>query len=179
MKIIGGINKITHIQSHFNIPLTKKIFNLRNRDDDALMDMSPYAAAIVRIFFKNNYQLSINKINYQKTKYVKCFSIFCRNDRISYFGNFGTESEYISEVRFFSKKKIITINHQAFALPSNINIVVSIKEKNRINAVKFAKDDAIKNFIQGALRAIKSKNYKMYYNNILADSKLREELRVK
>ena len=179
IKIIGGINEITHIQSNFNIPLIKKISNIKNRDDDALMDMSPYAAAIVRIFIKNSYQLSIKKINYQKTKYVKSFSIFCKNDHISYYGNFGTESEYISEVRFFSKKKIITINQQAFALPSNINITVSIKEKNTIKAVKFSKDDAIKNFIQGALRAIKVKNYKMYYNSILADSKFREELRIK
>ena len=179
IKIIGGINEIIHIQSNFNIPLIKKISNVKNRDDDALMDMSPYAAAIVRIFLKNSYQLSIKKINYQKTKYVKSFSIFCKNDHISYYGNFGTESEYISEVRFFSKKKIITINQQAFALPSNINITVSIKEKNTIKAVKFSKDDAIKNFIQGALRAIKVKNYKMYYNSILADSKFREELRIK
>ena len=179
IKIIGGINEITHIQSNFNIPLIKKISNVKNRDDDALMDMSPYAAAIVRIFLKNSYQLSIKKINYQKTKYVKSFSIFCKNDHISYYGNFGTESEYISEVRFFSKKKIITINHQAFALPSNINIPVSIKEKNTIKTVNFSKDDAIKNFIQGTLRAIKLKNYKMYYNSILADSKFREELKIK
>ena len=179
IKIIGGINEITHIQSNFNIPLIKKISNVKNRDDDALMDMSPYAAAIVRIFLKNSYQLSIKKVNYQKTKYVKSFSIFCKNDRISYYGNFGTESEYISEVRFFSKKKIIIINHQAFALPSNINIPVSIKEKNTIKTVNFSKDDAIKNFIQGTLRAIKLKNYKMYYNSILADSKFREELKTK
>jgi len=179
IKIIGGINKITHIQSNFNIPLIKKISNIKNRDDDALMDMSPYAAAIVRIFFKNHCQLSIKKINYQKTKYVKSFSIFCKSENISYFGNFGTESEYISEVRFFSKRKIITINHQAFALPSNNTIPVFIKEKNRIKVVKFSKDDAIKNFIQGALRAIKLKNYEMYYNKILTDSKFREGLRIK
>ena len=179
IKIIGGINEITHIQSNFNIPLIKKISNVKNRDDDALMDMSPYAAAIVRLFLKNSYQLSIKKINYQKTKYVKSFSIFCKNDHISYYGNFGTESEYISEVRFFSKKKIIIINHQAFALPSNINIPVSIKEKNTIKTVNFSKDDAIKNFIQGTLRAIKLMNYKMYYNSILADSKFREELKIK
>ena len=179
IKIIGGINKITHIQSNFNIPLIKKISNIKNRDDDALMDMSPYAASMVRIFLKNRYQLSIKKIKYQKTKYVKSFSVFCKNDHISYYGNFGTESEYISEVRFFSKKKIIIINHKAFALPSNINIPVSIKEKNTIKTVNFSKDDAIKNFIQGTLRAIKLKNYKMYYNSILADSKFREELKIK
>ena len=54
IKSMGGINKITHIQSNFNIPIIKKIQNIRNRDDDTLMDMSPYAAAIIRIFLKIN-----------------------------------------------------------------------------------------------------------------------------
>ncbi len=179
LKLAGGINKITHIQSNFNIPLIKNISNIRKRDDDALMDMSPYAAAMIRIFLRGNNQISVNKIHYKKNENVKNFNVFCINKDISYFGNFGTESEYISEIRFFSKNKIITINHQAFALPSDINIPVTIKENNKIKILNFSKDDVIKNFIEETLRAIKLKNYDMYYNNILTDSKIREVLRKK
>ena len=179
IKSMGGINKITHIQSNFNIPIIKKIQSIKNRDDDTLMDMSPYAAAIIRIFFKKNYQINVSKITYKETGYIKSFYVFCKNKKISYFGNFGSEKEYISEIRFFSNKKIASINHQAFALPNNTSIPVSFKEKNKVKTVKFLKDDAIKNFFKECLRAIKLRKYDMYYKNLLIDSKIREELKLK
>ena len=179
IKSLGGINNISHIQSNFNIPITKKIQNIRNREDDALMDMSPYAAAIIRIFFKKKYQLDVNKITYKNTGYTKSFYVFCKNKKISYFGNFGTEKEYISEIKFFSNKKIASINHQAFALPNNTSVPVSFKEKNKTTTVSFSKDDTIKNFFKECLRALKLKKYDMYYENLLIDSKIREELKLK
>ena len=179
IKSMGGINKITHIQSNFNIPVIKKVYNIRNRDDDALMDMSPYAAAIVRIFFKKDYQIDINKLTYKNTRYVKKFNVFCKNNKISYFGNFGFEQEYISEIRFFSNKKITSIYHQAFALPSNANVSAYYKEKNKIKTINFSKDDSIKNFFKECMQAIKLKKYDKYYKTILIDAKIREELRLK
>ena len=179
IKSMGGINKITHIQSNFNIPIIKKVHNIKNRDDDALMDMSPYAAAIIRIFFKKDYQIDVNKLTYKDTRYIKSFSVFCKNKKKSYFGNFGSEQEYISEIRFFSNKKIVSINHQAFALPNDTRVTVEFKEKNKTKTINFSKDDTIKNFIQECLQAIKLKKYDMYYKNILFDSKIREELRLK
>lgn len=179
IKSLGGIDNISHIQSNFNIPIIKKIQDIRNRMDDALMDMSPYAAAIIRIFFKMKYQLDVNKIRYKNTSYIKSFYVFCKNKKISYFGNFGTEKEYVSEIRFFSDKKIASINHQAFALPNNTSVPVSFKEKNKINTVNFLKDDVIKNFFKECLRAIKLKKYDMYYENLLIDSKIREKLKSK
>ena len=178
-KSFGGINKISHIQSNFNIPLIKKIKDIKIRDDDALMDMSPYAASIIRIFFGNNYHINIKKITFNNSKYVKKFYIFCKNNKISFFGNFGFENEYISEIRFFSSKKIASINHQAFALPSNISIPVTFKEKNKVKVINFVKDDAIKNFIQECLQAIKYKKFDKYYKNILMDSEIRNEFILK
>lgn len=178
-KFIGGIDKISHIQSNFNIPLKKKVKDIKVRDDDALMDMAPYAASIIRNFFGKNFNINIKKIAFDNSKFVKKFYIFCKNNKKTFFGNFGFDSEYISEIRFFSSKKIISINHQAFALPSNIDIPVSIKEKNKIKLINFAKDDAIKNFIQECIRAIKSKKYDNYYKNILIESKIREKISLK
>ena len=179
IKSLGGMNNISHIQSNFNIPIVKKIQNIRHREDDAFMDMSPYAAAIIRIFFKKKYQLDVNKITYKNTGYIKSFDIFCRNKKISYYGNFGTEKEYISEIKFFSNKKIALINHQAFALPNNTSISVTFKEKNKTKTVSFLKDDTIKNFFKECLRAIKLKKYNNYYKDLLLDSKIRQKLRLK
>ena len=73
----------------------------------------------------------------------------------------------------------MSINHQAFALAPDTKVPVSFKQKNKIKIINFSKDDAIKNFIQECLQAIKLKKYDMYYKNILFDSKIREELRLK
>ena len=56
---------------------------------------------------------------------------------------------------------------------------MSFKEKNKIKTVNFLKDDVIKNFFKECLRAIKLKKYDMYYENLLIDSKIREELKLK
>ena len=45
--------------------------------------------------------------------------------------------------------------------------------------INFVKDDAIKNFIQECLQAIKYKKFDKYYKNILMDSKIRNEFILK
>ena len=78
---------------------------------------------------------------------------------------------------FFSKKKIISINHQAFALPPNKKILLTVKENNNFFNVNSPKDDAIKNFMNDILKSIKNKKYKNYYNNIFYDAYIRDQLR--
>ena len=141
------------------------------------MDMSPYAAAIIRLFFKKKFKISIRKTFYNNTKLVKNFYIFCDSQKLTYFGNFGNEREYLSEVKFFSKKKIISINHQAFALPANKKILLTVKENNKLIKINTLKDDAIKNFMNDVLKSIRNKKYENYYNNIFFDASIRDQLR--
>ena len=177
IKIIGNSRNIIHIQSNFNIPIIKNISQLRQTNGDNLMDMSPYAAAIIRLFFKKKFKISIRKTFYNNTKLVKNFYIFCDSQKLTYFGNFGNEREYLSEVKFFSKKKIISINHQAFALPANKKILLTVKENNKLIKINTLKDDAIKNFMNDVLKSIRNKKYENYYNNIFFDASIRDQLR--
>ena len=177
IKIIGNSRNIIHIQSNFNIPIIKNISQLRQTNGDNLMDMSPYAAAIIRLFFKKKFKISIRKTFYNNTKLVKNFYIFCDSQKLTYFGNFGNEREYLSEVKFFSKKKIISINHQAFALPANKKILLTVKENNKLIKINTLKDDAIKNFMNDVLKSLRNKKYENYYNNIFFDASIRDQLR--
>tara|TARA_B100000989_G_scaffold171395_1_gene128402 strand:+ start:69 stop:992 length:924 start_codon:yes stop_codon:yes gene_type:complete len=177
IKIIGNSRNIIHIQSNFNIPIIKNISQVRQTNGDNLMDMSPYAAAIIRLFFKKKFKISIRKTFYNNTKLVKNFYIFCDSQKLTYFGNFGNEREYLSEVKFFSKKKIISINHQAFALPANKKILLTVKENNKLIKINTLKDDAIKNFMNDVLKSIRNKKYENYYNNIFFDASIRDQLR--
>lgn len=176
-KIIGNKKNLIHIQSNFNIPVIKKPSEIKTIDGDNLMDMSPYAAAIIRLFFKKDFNIHIKKYFYNNTKLVKNFYILCENKKLSYFGNFGTEREYLSEIKFFTSKKIISINHQAFAIPSNKKIPLSIKENNKYKKIYLPKDDSIKNFIDDILKSIKNKKYNDYYNKIYNDAHIRDRLR--
>ena len=78
---------------------------------------------------------------------------------------------------FFQKKKIVSINHQAFALPANNKIPLTIKENNKFIQINSPKDDAIKNFMNDILKSIKNKKYENYYNNIFFDASIRDQLR--
>ena len=176
-KIIGSKKNLIHIQSNFNIPVIKKPSEIKAIDGDNLMDMSPYAAAIIRLFFKKDFNIHIKKYFYNNTKLVKNFYILCKSKNLSYFGNFGTEREYLSEIKFFTPKKIISINHQAFAMPSNKKIPLSIKENNKYKKIYLPKDDSIKNFIDDILKSIKNKKYNDYYNKIYNDAYIRDSLR--
>ncbi len=177
LKIVGKAKNIIHIQTNFNIPVIKNISKVLQTNGDNLMDMSPYAAAIIRLFFKKKFKISLRKVFYGKTKLVKNFYIFCHDQKLTYFGNFGNEREYLSEIKFFSKKKIVSINHQAFALPANKKIPLTIKENNKFIQINSPKDDAIKNFMNDILKSIKNKKYVNYYNNIFFDASIRDQLR--
>ena len=93
------------------------------------MDMGPYAASLIRLYFNNKLDKIISfKDSFVDKKNIKSFSVFAKNKKVKYFGNFGIGSEYISQIVYFSKEKIIYLNHQAFALPSNKKIQLNFRK---------------------------------------------------
>jgi predicted dehydrogenase len=106
IKMIGGKKKIEFLQSNFNIPQVKLLKEINLTKSDCFMDMSPYAAALIRLYLDNN-NLSIN-FDYKKfsnNKNIKSFYVLANDKKIRYFGNFSFDNEYLSQIVFFSKKK--------------------------------------------------------------------------
>ena len=54
IKMIGGKKKIEFLQSNFNIPQVKLLKEINLTKSDCFMDMSPYAAALIRLYLDNN-----------------------------------------------------------------------------------------------------------------------------
>ncbi len=174
-KLITNKNKLIHIQSNFNIPRYKNIKILKKIEGDCLADMSPYAAAMIRIYLRKKVQkICIKKKCFTKTHLVKNFNILCNNSNISYFGNFGVGSEYINQIIFYTQNKIIYLDDRAFAIPPDMNIQLKIKYKNKFYFYKIKKDDCIFNYIKDIFINLKSKKLKIYYEKILFDAKMRE-----
>jgi len=174
-KLITNKNKLIHIQSNFNIPRHKNIKILKKIEGDCLADMSPYAAAIIRIYMKRKVKkIYIEKERFKKTNLIRNFNILCKSANLSYFGNFGVGSEYINQIIFYTKNKIIYLDDRAFAIPPKINIQLKIKYKDKFYFYKIKKDDCIFNYIKDILINLKSNKLKIYYEKILFDAKMRE-----
>ena len=176
-KILGGKSNIELLQSNFNIPKIKSLKSINATKSDCFMDMSPYAAALIRLYMGQKY-LSIN-FDYKKfpaSKNVQSFYILASNKKIKYFGNFCHDREYLSQIIFYSKKKIVFLPHQAFALPSINNIRIIIKEKNKFQKVLIKKDDCILNYLNDVLKSFENKSFLKFYNLLIEDAKIRDNL---
>ena len=131
---------------------------------------------MIIIFFKEKYNKKlILKKNFsgKYKKIIKEFSITISSKIKTYFGNFGISKEYMSNIIFYTEKKIVEIPFQAFALPSNKKIIFNIKEKNKKKIISL-KDDYIKRILIDILKKKFNKNF--YINMIEKDNKIKKEL---
>ena len=127
-ELLGGVKKLNLIQSNFNIPQTKTLNQISLTKSDCFMDMSPYAVSLLRLYLNSKIDnLTFHKENFSNNKNIKSFYIFANNKKTKYFGNFSVGNEYLSQIVFSSDKKIIYLNTQAFALPSNKKIKIVLK----------------------------------------------------
>ena len=175
IKMIGGKKKIEFLQSNFNIPQVKLLKEINLTKSDCFMDMSPYMAALIRLYLDNK-NLSIN-FDYKKfsnNKNIKSFYVLANDKKIRYFGNFSFDNEYLSQIVFFSKKKVIYLPNQAFASPSSKKIKITIKENNKFKFFTVKKDDCIYNYLTEVLMALKKKKYDNFYNKLRQDAQIRD-----
>ena len=158
------------IQSYFHIP----VGYLKNADCEE--DMSPYAAAIIRLFTnKKIINFKVYKDYFKNTKSVKSFKILINLKKCIYFGSFSRGSEYKSEITFFTKDKEINSPKRIFALPYD-NLKIGLKKNNKYSIIKIKKDDQINNFFNIVIKNLKNKKYNFFYNAIIEDAKIRKKI---
>ncbi len=177
LKLCNGKKNILHIQSNFNIPDFKNFKLLDKIKGDCEMDMSPYAASIIRLFTNSKLkELRVYKEYFPDNKNVKKFYILAKIKNSTYFGNFGLGGKYINQISFFTKDKIIFSPERIFALPSNKNLYILSKENNVTKKIKIKKDDCIQNFFKKILLALNNRNFDFFYKNLLGDAIIRERI---
>ena len=178
IQLCNGKKNIIHIHSNFNVPLIKDPKKLIRNKEDCEMDMAPYAASIIRLFTNNKIkELKVFKEFFKKRKAVKDFFIMTKLKGCTYFGNFGLDRTYLSQISFFTKDKIITSPERVFALPPNKNLYIFLKEKNKLKKIKIKKDDCIQNFFNKILYSLKNRNFKIFYQKLLNDAILRDRIK--
>ena len=106
IKMIGGREKLEFLQSYFNIPQVKSLKKINLTKSDCFMDMSPYAAALIRLYLNNkNLRVNFDFKKFSNNINIKTFYVLANDKKIRYFGNFSFDNEYLSQIVFFSKKK--------------------------------------------------------------------------
>lgn len=174
-KLFNGTKQIEHIQSNLNHPLVRSINKIANINGDCEYDMSPYAAAIIRLFMSDRSKnLNVNRSFFKNTKLVKNFYIKKNTKTCTYFGNFAMQREYNQQIIFYTKDRIIYSPQRIFALPYNKNLEITLKTKNTIKKIKVKRDDCIKNFFKLISIALKNKKYGFFYNTMLQDVIIRD-----
>ena len=178
IQLCDGKKNILHIQSNLNHPLVKGPKMLIKNKGDCEMDMAPYVASIIRLFTSNKIkELKIYREYFKRTKAVKNFFVMTKLKDCTYFGNFGLNREYIHQMSFFTKDKIITSPGRLFALPPNKSLYISLKEKDKIKKIKIKKDDCIQNFFKKILYVLKNKNFEIFYRKLINDAIIRDKIK--
>lgn len=175
IKLIGGLENLEYLETTFNIPGEKNIKKYHIKKNDCLNDMSPYSAALIRLFLKGKIERFLVKKKYfknNKRKTVKEFSVCVFNKKTHLVSNFGINKEYQSKITFYGARKIISIPFQAFALSSQKKVSVHIKDKNKIKKITIF-DDYIKRFFE---KILFTKNYNYHRNNLIKDNKIKSKL---
>ena len=180
INLCNGLKNITHIQSNFNIPLKYNFKRMYVNKGDCVMDMGPYAASIIRLFTnKKTKRIKVYKDYFPgDKKIIKSFFILSKLKNCTYFGNFSFDKPYISNIKLFTKKSIISSPSRIFALPPEKATSILKNDKNGIKKINIKKDDCIVNFLKKVLYAVKNKNYKSFYNNIIHDATIREKIKL-
>ena len=167
IKIFHGIKNIDYIYSSFNAPFTESTKKLITIKKNVNHDMGPYLAAMDRIFFNKSLNKKIIlKKGFQKNLMTK-LNINISSKNLQYYGQFCIRKAYESKIIFGSKKIMVEIPVQAFALSANKLIKIKILKKNKISYLSL-KDDYIKRSFLDLFR--KKQEYSYYYDLINRDN---------
>ena len=138
-------------------------------------DMSPYAAAVKRLFI--NKKIKFLKILSKYTnKISESFCLTINSEKTNFFGIFSHNSEYKNDIVLLTKSYLINAKRFS-APPSNLNLTVNFKKKNKLKKFIVKKDDIFENYLSEFLQKLKKKKLSFYQNNILEDAKFINKLK--
>ena len=182
IKEINSLKNLTHVHARFVIPkFPKKNFhNFKKYGGGCLLDMSPYAAAVFRIFISKNIKkvtfLSSFKDNQNSVN--EKFDVKIVVGKKSFSGHFSHNGEYENTLTLFTKRKSVTIN-RVFSPPNDIDLTLQVNEGNISKEKKLKRDDTFFNYFKKIITLLKSKKFGNSYKDLLKDSFFREKLCLK
>ena len=179
IKEINSVKNLTHVHARFVIPkFPKKNFhNFKKYGGGCLLDMSPYAAAVFRIFISKNIKkvTFLSSFKENKNGVNENFDVKIVVGKKSFSGYFSHNGEYENTLTLFTKRKSVTIN-RVFSPPNDENLILQVSDDHVKKEKKLKKDDAFLNYLRRIIILLKTKRFENSYQNLLKDSFFREKL---
>ena len=171
---------LTHADAQFIIPPLPMI-NFRNHSElggGCLLDMGPYAAALIRVFgggsAKDLYAIAGGQ--HPQTGIDMGFSLLARLANGALFsGHFSFEGEYQNRLILVGCHGSVIVN-RVFSLPPLKEVVWNRRIRNSEELVKLPAADAFEFFLADVNRAIDVHMFDPFYSALLADAEMRERL---
>jgi NDP-hexose-3-ketoreductase len=173
---------LTHLDAQFIIPLLPAA-NFRNHTElggGCLLDMGPYAAALMRIFGGGlpSHIAALERTRHPETGIDMGFSIQARlaNDAI-FCGHFSFGGEYQNRLLIAAQSGSVMIE-RVFSPPSDRRMEWLQHVRNIETVVTFEPADAFARFLDTATRAIASGEHEPLRRDLLADAECRARIAV-
>jgi len=176
-KFCKNLKNINQIHVNFIIPMPNynSLLLSKKFKGGALMDMSPYAASINRIFFKEKIKKKSIIIKKNNKGLITSFDIFFKYETKVFNGTFKFGSSYENNIIIYMNNKSIEAD-RIFSPPDNIKLKIKIINKNKLKAIKILKDNCFENYLIEFMKNVNNKNYKFYYKRMIKDENLRFKL---
>ncbi len=173
-KFCGDIKNIEQIFVNFTIPKPNKsaLLSSVKLGGGTLMDMGPYAASVLRIFFNENIKKKDVIIKKNKNGLVTSFDVFFRYETKIFNGTFRFGGEYKNNIFIKLKNKTIEAE-RVFSPPDDLNLNLKIKSENKIKTIKIKKDNCFENYLLEIIKNIDNKKLNFYQTRMIRDEKLR------
>ena len=177
-RLTNGKKNIKFINTNFIIPKpNKNSFRMSKKlGGGCVSDMGPYAAATARLLGSGRLINIKSNVYKERNGLITSFDVFCKFKNNHYFGYFSFDGEYKNNMILHTKYHSIELNN-VFSPPSNKNLNILIKKNNIVQIKKIKKDDVFKNFFNKVTIAIKKKSFKLFYEKIIFDAKIRDKIR--
>lgn len=177
----GEIGKIRSFRSSFGFPpLPSDNFRYNCKaGGGALLDVGAYTIRATQLFLGNNIWVASSALNFQEQEVDIFGGAFIKNKK-GIFSEvaFGFDNYYQCNYEIWgSKGKIIL--HKAFTPKPNQKPLITIEKDESKLTLSLASDDHFKNLLNEFKRSINKSDFESKYSEILNQSRLLEELKIK
>lgn len=171
---------LTHVDAQFIIP-PMPIANFRNHAElggGCLLDMGPYAAALMRMFGGGSpsHITALAGTRHPMTGVDMGFSVqaLLANGGI-FSGHFSFEGEYQNRLLVVARSGSIMIE-RVFSPPADYRIEWRQRVRNVESLVTFEPDDIFVRFLEAVMRAISGGDHEVLHRDLLADAECRARI---
>jgi predicted dehydrogenase len=171
---------LTHVDAQFIIPPLPGI-NFRNHIElggGCLLDMSPYAAAVMRLLGGGppSHITALAGTHHRDTGVDLGFSVLARLANGGIFsGHFSFEGEYQNRLLIVARSGSVIIE-RVFSPPADHRMEWSCRARNVESVVTFEAADTFARFLELAAGAIASGDHEEFYCDLVSDAECRSQI---